>query len=241
MDFFEQAREFLEEHRALLPVMVAAAVCCLLVPRLGGIVSEQSQGNVQLESGSGYSSADVVSSSAFSQSRAMQMSGSICVDVKGAVRHPGVYRIASGKRVGDVLGLAGGTVEGADTNQINFAFRLEDQMVIYVPKYGESPPVENAAAVTSSAVQTQQADDQSAASRTQNASTGQDQGESGKININTATKDQLTQLSGIGDKRADDIIAYREQHGGFKSIDELKNVSGIGDKTFEKLSSQITV
>lgn len=237
MDFFEQAREFLEEHRALLPVMVAAAVCCLLVPRLGGIVSEQSQGNVQLESGSGYSSADVVSSSAFSQSRAMQTSGSICVDVKGAVRHPGVYRIASGKRVGDVLGLAGGTVEGADTNQINFAFRLEDQMVIYVPKYGESPPVENAAAVTSSAVQTQQADDQSAASR----STGQDQGESGKININTATKDQLTQLSGIGDKRADDIIAYREQHGGFKSIDELKNVSGIGDKTFEKLSSQITV
>ena len=62
-----------------------------------------------------------------------------------------------------------------------------------------------------------------------------------KINLNTATKEQLTQLNGIGDKKAELIISYRDEHGKFKTIDELRNVSGIGDKTFAAISDKLTV
>ena len=63
----------------------------------------------------------------------------------------------------------------------------------------------------------------------------------GKINLNTATSEDLQTISGIGAKRAEDIIAYRESHGGFQSVDDLKNVSGIGDKTLEKIRESIYV
>uniref|UniRef100_UPI002FDFA86B helix-hairpin-helix domain-containing protein n=1 Tax=Ligilactobacillus sp. TaxID=2767921 RepID=UPI002FDFA86B len=169
----------------------------------------------------------------------------IYVDIKGAIKHPGVYKVPNGKRVGDVLSLAGGPLEGADTTQINFAHKLEDQMVIYIPKAGESSPIENTVGISGYDSQTNQNSENSMAETTFSAqsqidSTGQGEND-GKINLNTASKEQLMQLTGIGDKKADDIIEYRQQNGNFKTIDELKNVSGIGDKTFEKISSQITV
>ena len=145
------------------------------------------------------------------------------------------------------MSLAGGPLEGADTTQINFAHKLEDQMVIYIPKVGESSPIENTVGVSGSDDKSDQNEANAAAetistAQTKTDSTSQDQGgNDGKINLNTASKEQLMQLTGIGDKKADEIIAYRQQNGNFKTIDDLKNVSGIGDKTFEKISSQITV
>ena len=250
MDFFEQLKDFLEEHKKLMLALAVLATIggSLLIPDLCSLLSSQTEFSMDSQSKSALSSfsANWSNASTISASNSVN-SDYIYVDVKGAIKHPGVYKVQIGKRVGDVLSLAGGPLEGADTTQINFAHKLEDQMVIYIPKVGESSPIENTVGVSGSDDKSDQNEANSAAEKissaqTQTDSTSQDQGgNDGKINLNTASKEQLMQLTGIGDKKADEIIAYRQQNGNFKTIDDLKNVSGIGDKTFEKISSQITV
>ncbi|AYA77094.1 hypothetical protein DOE78_17550 [Bacillus sp. Y1] len=142
------------------------------------------------------------------------------VDVKGAVENPGVYEVMLDERVIDVIEKAGGLKEGADETKINFAGRLTDEMVLYIPLIGE----EGENMIVSAGA----------------SSTSTSQGE-GKININKATSDELQNLPGIGPSKAEAIIAYREDSGLFQTIDDLKLVTGIGDKTFEKLQDQIIV
>ncbi|MGT2828198.1 helix-hairpin-helix domain-containing protein [Streptococcus hillyeri] len=151
------------------------------------------------------------SSSAFSQE-----SEKILVDVKGAVVSEGVYELSLGDRVRDAIELAGGLSPQADKQSVNFAQKLTDEAVVYVAKIGE---VEHSAPAVA----------------------GDPQAASGKVNINKATAAELTTVSGIGEKRAQDIIAYREEHGKFSSLDDLTNVSGIGAKTLEKLKSELTI
>lgn len=142
------------------------------------------------------------------------------VDVKGAVENPGVYEVMLDERVIDVIEKAGGLKEGADETKINFAGRVTDEMVLYIPLIGE----EGENMIVSAGA----------------SSTSTSQGE-GKININKATSDELQNLPGIGPSKAEAIIAYREDSGLFQTIDDLKLVTGIGDKTFEKLKDQIIV
>ncbi len=142
------------------------------------------------------------------------------VDVKGAVENPGVYEVMLDERVIDVIEKAGGLKEGADETKINFAGRLTDEMVLYIPLIGEEGGNMIVSAGSSSS-STSQGDD--------------------KININKATSDELQNLPGIGPSKAEAIIAYREDSGFFQTIDDLKLVTGIGDKTFEKLQDLITV
>lgn len=151
------------------------------------------------------------SSSAFSQE-----SEKILVDVKGAVVSEGVYELSLGDRVRDAIELAGGLSPQADKQSVNFAQKLTDEAVVYVAKIGEVEPSAPAVA-------------------------GAPQAASGKVNINKATAAELTTVSGIGEKRAQDIITYREEHGKFSSLDDLTNVSGIGAKTLEKLKSELTI
>lgn len=144
------------------------------------------------------------------------------VDVKGAVENPGVYEVRMDERVIDVIEKAGGLKEGADERKINFAQRVTDEMVLNIPLIGEEG--ENMIV--------------SAGAGPTPTSTSQ---EAGKININTATSDELQNLPGIGPSKAEAIIAYREDSGLFQTIDDLKLVTGIGDKTLEKLQDFITV
>lgn len=145
----------------------------------------------------------------------------IYVDVKGAVHNPGVYQVTSDMRLMDAVELAGGFLISADQTQINLALKLADQMVVYVPQIGEE--------ITE-------------ISSLESDSTGNgSEEEEGKININTADALQLQNLNGIGEKKAEKIIQYREENGSFQATDELKNVSGIGDKTFEALKDFVVV
>lgn len=114
------------------------------------------------------------------------------VDVKGAVNKTGMYRIKEGMRLMDVIELAGGFTAEADQNQINFSKLLADQEIVYVPKVGEEIPTINE-------------ETKSAQNKTEDTNK--------KININTADASELQQLSGIGEKRAADIINYREANG----------------------------
>lgn len=144
------------------------------------------------------------------------------VDVKGAVKRAGMYRITQGMRLMDAIDLAGGFTEEADQNQINFSKLLTDQEIIYVPKIGEEIPAIN------------QANPNDGGS----ASSGSD---TAKVNINTADAAELQQLSGIGEKKAADIIKYREENGSFQTVEDLTKVSGIGEKTLENLKDSITI
>ena len=148
----------------------------------------------------------------------------VTVDVKGAVTKPGVYTLNASSRVTDAIKAAGGMTEDADAKSVNLAASLSDEEVIYVASKDEKVSVVG------------QSD--SGAASDKGGKTSQ---KDGKINLNTATSEQLQTISGIGAKRAEDIIAYRESHGGFQSVDDLKNVSGIGDKTLEKIRESIYV
>src|SRR5699024_5584363 len=138
----------------------------------------------------------------------------IMVDFKGNVVRPGVYEVLNESRVQDVVELAGGFTEEANTLTVNLAEKVQDQMVVYVG--GEEDPL----AVAQPSSETSS--------------------ESQKININLASKDELMQLNSIGSVKADNIIKYREEHGPFNSIEEITNVSGIGDKTFDSLKENLT-
>ena len=142
----------------------------------------------------------------------------ITVDVKGAVKSPGIYDLPVGSRVHDAVQKAGGLTEEADSKSLNLAQKVSDEALVYVPTKGEEAASQQAASGTT-------------------PSTSKEK----KINLNKASLEELKQVKGLGGKRAQDIIDHREANGKFKSVDELKKVSGIGAKTIEKLKDYVTV
>ncbi len=141
------------------------------------------------------------------------------VHVSGAVKNPDqIWYLPEGSRVGDAVEAAGGATKKADLGRLNLAERVYDGQKIYVPRKGEYS--------------------ESAAS-----SAAEAPGQTGPklININTAGREELMELSGIGGVYADRILQYRKDHGPFSSIEEICNVQGIGEKTFEKFKDQICV
>ena len=165
--------------------------------------------------------------------------GVICVYICGAVAEEGVYELKAGSRIKDALDMAGGYSEDAYKGYVNLAEKLTDGERIYIPNISEGK--DNLSISVGSA-------DSGGGGSTGNLAAGDGSGEtsegdniSGKVNINLADKAELMTLSGIGESKADEIIAYRQSSGGFGSIEEIKNVSGIGDGTFKKLKDHISV
>lgn len=150
----------------------------------------------------------------------------IFVDICGAVQRPGVYELEEGMRVCDAVEAAGGLLENADLASLNQAALLADAAKIYV--------------------YTQEEAAQQGISALEQSVTGVSSGQESsavavKVNINTADIAQLCTLSGIGESRARDIIAYREANGAFQSTEEIMNVSGIKEATFQKIKDEIAV
>ena len=139
----------------------------------------------------------------------------IFVDVKGAVKYPGVFETTKDKRVKDLIEEAGGLLDDADTSTLNLSQKVKDQMVIYVLKHGEKPK------------------------QISDGSTSSSNGD--VININTANKEQLMKISGVGKTKAEAIISYREKNGDFKKKEDITKVKGIGKATFEKIKDKIEV
>lgn len=157
--------------------------------------------------------------------------GSIYVHVCGQVADPGVYELPQGSRVYQALEAAGGMTEQAAEQFLNQALALEDGQQVYVPSREEA---KTAAAQGSAPGQT------AAAGGVATGPGGQDAGD-GKVNLNTATKEELMTLSGIGEVRAEAILNYREANGGFQSIEELKEIEGIKEGVFGKIEDQIKI
>ncbi|MDF7626454.1 helix-hairpin-helix domain-containing protein [Lactobacillaceae bacterium L1_55_11] len=144
------------------------------------------------------------------------------VDIKGAVAHPGLYAFKEGDRVKQGIDLAGGLTPKADTVRLNLAQPLVDGQVVYILSQGEA------------------ASQVGGQARAAANPTG-DGGTNGPVNLNTATSEQLQTLDGVGAKRAEKIITYRQEHGRFNQPSDLCQVDGIGDKFFQKIKDQVTV
>ena len=144
----------------------------------------------------------------------------IYVYVCGAVKNPDVYELPPGSLARDAIEMAGGLTESAAVDHINPARRINDGERVYVPYEDD---VQNG--TFSDDIYEADANDTDA----------------GKININTAGKEELLKLPGIGNSKAESIIAYREEHGAFSDVKELMNVSGIGEGIYEKLKDKVTV
>jgi competence protein ComEA len=198
-----------ELSRSQLAVYGAVAVALLLL----GARAIRAEGS----GGSSYSSH---SSSSFSGSAGSGgftldsggSGGDVVVDVTGAVARPGVYRLPSGARVTDAVERAGGATGSALLEAINLAARLADGQQVVVPKRGPGGAPLAAAGAAS---------------------------EEGPISLGTATVEQLDTIDGIGPVTAQDIVEFREQHGGLSSVDQLDQVSGIGPATMESLRARL--
>ncbi|SHN10925.1 helix-hairpin-helix domain-containing protein [Gracilibacillus kekensis] len=136
------------------------------------------------------------------------------VDIKGAVKMPGVYVVSESDRVKDAIEKAGGFLKNAEVQSLNLAERTYDEMVIYVPTVGETD-------VNSGIISSTAGDD--------------------KIKINIATAEEIQTIPGIGEVKAAEIVKYRETYGSFEKITDLTNVSGIGKKTVEKMEDYVRV
>ena len=139
----------------------------------------------------------------------------INVYVSGAVKKPDVYALPLSSIVKDAITAAGGATADADLDRINLATRLADQMQVYVPRKGEAAPPPQSGSAPGAATE--------------------------KINLNTASAEELDQLPGIGPAIAKAIIDYRTKNGPFKQIEDINAVKGIGDALFEKIKDLITV
>jgi competence protein ComEA len=153
----------------------------------------------------------------------------IWIDVEGAVRRPGLYSLPKGARVAAAVQRAGGLRSHANGAAVNLAAKLADGQQVFVPRRGEAGAAGSAAAPAP------------AGSPGPDGATAAPAGGAGgqQISLSSATQAQLEQLDGIGPALAGRIIQYREQHGGFRSVDELQQVSGIGQKRFDALKGSI--
>lgn len=151
----------------------------------------------------------------YEQQNALSEPGVIYVDVCGAVCYPGVYRLTDGARVYEVLELAGGMRDDACIRAVNQAEFLTDGQKLYIPTREEWEQ-------ESMELESETEDD-------------------GRVNINTADLTKLCTLPGIGETRAQAIIAYREANGNFESVEAIQNVSGIKSGTYEKIKTLIKI
>jgi competence protein ComEA len=138
----------------------------------------------------------------------------LVVHAAGAVVHPGVYRVAPGSRVVDVVDAAGGPAADADINRLNLAALVADGSQVYVPRVGEAVPATSGGAAAAP---------------------------SGPLDLNTATLEQLDALPGVGPATAKAIIAERQRRGGFRSVEDLLDVRGIGPAKLDALRDLVTV
>lgn len=136
----------------------------------------------------------------------------ILVYVCGAVQKPGVYQLGEGSRVADAVNMAGGFAPEADLNSLNLAKQVSDGEKVFVSRVGQASP-----------------------------QSGQNSQEIKKVNLNTATIEELDKIPGIGEVIAKRIISYREKHGKFRSVNELQEIEGIGPKKLEDIRDSVEI
>lgn len=165
----------------------------------------------------------------------------IKVDIKGAVKKPGVYSVTDDKRVIDVIKSAGGLNSNANTNYINLSAKVTDEMVIWVYTNSEINKLKlnnNSTEYMIKSCNCPVVDNTTCLS---NSNSNKTSNKNNMVNINTANIGELTSLTGIGESKAKSIIEYRTKNGKFKKIEDIMNVTGIGESAYNKIKNNITI
>ncbi|MGQ2282118.1 helix-hairpin-helix domain-containing protein [Apilactobacillus kunkeei] len=217
LDFSTQIKAIIDEHayKILIGLLLIAFSLGLVII----LIMNQNSNDTNNVATDYSEQSSVITSSTSSQSQNSSFAQDLYIDVKGEVKHPGVYQIPSNSRITDVIKKAGGFRSDADQQNVNLAKVLKDQDVVIVNK-----KVTNGNSSFNSPNSTTSNSDNNI-----------------KINLNTADLNELQRLDRVGEKKAQKIIDYRNQHNGFHSIDEIKHISGFGDKTFERLKDSLEV
>lgn len=192
-------------------VKVAAAALVAVVAFLFFVFRGSGEADIKIEDAQQISASDTEQKEKREQT--------LFVDIGGEVKEPKLVELPEGSRIEDAVRAAGGLTDDADIEKINRAAFVSDGEKILIPSKIGGHETE----------------------MQEEVQTGAYSYSDGRININTADASKLEELDGIGPVTAEKIISYREENGGFSSIDDIKNVSGIGDKTFEKFKEDITV
>ena len=161
------------------------------------------------------------------------------VDIKGQIASPGIYKVDSDKRVMDVIMLAGGLSDNADTSVINLSKKVQDEMVIIIYSRDEVANFKQVKEVEKQVNNMCNQKDENALIN--NACITEENNNTSKVSINNASLEELMTLPGIGESKAKDIISYREKNNGFKELEEIMNISGIGESLFAKIKESITL
>jgi competence protein ComEA len=208
-DAFE---ELIGNKKALVKIL---SVVLILLVALILRIHEQGKADITIESADTAEELEYSDESGAESSEQIQV---IFVDIGGAVEKPGVYQVSKDTRLFEVIDMAGGLTEDADTDHVNRASFVEDGQKIIIPVKGsgDTEGVESASAAEPTAA------------------------DNGLVNINAASADELKTLNGIGDVMAERIIQYRTVKP-FKSIEDIMSVDGIGSKIYEKIKDHITV
>lgn len=202
--------------RVPLPVLACIVVACIVLVVLALVRFVPTETSASQDFGAPAQAEEQAASEQDSDVR------QVGVDVEGAVASPGLYLVSADARVNDAVAAAGGMTSDADRQRVNLAQKVEDGMQVYVPSCEEAP-----AATGTTTTGAGQASSSGASK--------------GKVNLNTASAEELQTLSGIGPSLSQRIIDYRQANGPFKSVDDLRKVSGIGDTRFKSLKDLVCV
>ena len=214
--FLMQVKRWLMEYKKILSIIggVLAVIVIILVGRV--MMASSTKEKVMVT--------NAVNTTRVEETTTM-MPQNCYVDIKGEVLRPGVYEFSCESRIQEVIKKAGGFTEEADETKINLAQKITDQMQMIVPNVnskqeggvteGNSEKGNSSNMILSNAKQ-------------------------GKLNINTATLEELQTIKGIGKKKAEAILQYRKEHGPFRTKEDLLEVKGIGKKALEAIESQVT-
>lgn len=226
---FEKIKEFILEKKQYF--IIGAVVLGLIFFFKKGDTKQDDSASLLSEKTEQSSNSSFSASNQSSSAQSVSQSKTVTCDISGAVKHQGVYTLKNGARIQELIEAAGGAKQNAQLKAVNRAVMLKDQDKIHIPYKGEK--VENVSNSSSTGARTTTANESTSGESTQN------NGE--KVNLNTASAADLQKLNGIGQKKAEQIIAYREQNGQFKKIEDLMQVSGIGEKTFAALKDQLAL
>lgn len=163
------------------------------------------------------------------------------VDIKGAIANPGIYTLKKESRVMEAIEQAGGITEMADTSVINLSKKISDEMVIIIYTYEQVREFAKTKEIEKQVQENCRAGREYGLQNDACIEAEQEEKNIGVISLNTATKEDLMMLSGIGEAKAIAIIEYREQKGAFEKIEDIMNVSGIGESLFAKIKENITI
>ncbi len=229
-----KVKEFIIEHKQYFVIGIGILLVLLwLIGHSGDEQSNDSDFAIKQTETDGQEGTEIKEETQIANKeveKKVKESKEVTCDISGAI----VYTLKYGARLNELIAAAGGLTSKAQIEKVNRALILRDQDKVHIPYHGEKLKENEIVSSVNSSSNSGELDNSS-----QSESANQASG--AKVNINTANTADLQKLSGIGAKKAEQIIAYRQKNGNFKSIEDLKQVSGIGDKTFEALRSQLEV